>query len=292
MERDIVYHGRHINSEDIIFIKTLIAKNADKSRRFISKEICQEWDWRQENGTLKDMVCRGLLLKLEAEGLITLPPRKQIPNNPFLNRKPPEVVRVDQSPIECNLEDIQPIELRSVRKTKLEKLYNSLIHEYHYLGYAQPVGEKFKYLVLSNERPIGCIGWSSAAWYIGCRDRFIGWSPEIRAKNLHLIAYQTRFLILPWVRVSFLASHLLGLNARIISNDWLDFYKHPIYFLETFVDSEGLGFKGTCYRAANWILLGKTTGRGKLDKANRQNRSIKDVYGYPLHKDFRRILCN
>lgn len=290
MERNIVYHGRNINSKDIIFIKTLIAKNSDKSRRFISKEICQQWNWRQQNGTLKDMVCRGLLLKLERDGLITLPARKQNPNNPFLNRKPPEVVKIDQSPVECNLEDIQPIELRSVRKTKLEKLYNSLIHEYHYLGYSQPVGEKFKYIIISKDRPIGCIGWSSAAWYIGCRDRFIGWPPEVRKKNLHLIAYQTRFLILPWVKVPFLASHLLSLNARIISQDWLNFYKHPIYFLETFVDTEK--FKGICYRAANWIYLGKTTGRGKLDKTNRQNRSIKAVFGYPLHKDFRKILCN
>jgi len=290
MKIDITYHGRRITTKDIAFIKELIAKNPDKSRRFISKEICSKWNWRQQNGALKDMVCRGLLLKLQKEGLITLPPRKRVPNNPFLNRRPPEVLKIDQSPIECNLKDVQPLKLRSVRKTKYEKLYNSLICEHHYLGYKQPVGENFKYIAFSSDRPIGCMGFSSPAWYIGCRDRFIGWSPNIREKNLHLIAYNMRFLILPWVKVPCLASHLLGLASRIVSDDWLGFYNHPIYYLETFVDTEK--FKGTCYRAANWTLLGKTTGRGKLSKTKKVNRSIKDVYGYPLSKNFREILCH
>ena len=290
MSIDIAYRGRHVTGKDITFIKKLIAASPGKSRWFISRELCRQWNWRQQNGALKDMICRGLLLKVESEGLLTLPPRKMITNNPFLKRKPPEVVAVDQIPIECKLKDIQPLELHSVRKTKFEKLYNSLIHEHHYLGYKQPVGENFKYIAMYKGCPIGCIGWSSPAWYIGCRDRFIGWSAEVRKKNLHLIVYQTRFLILPWVKVPFLASHLLGLNARIISDDWSSFYNHPIYFLETFVDTEK--FKGTCYHAANWQLLGATTGRGKLDQTGKKNRSIKAVLGYPLHKNFRKILCS
>jgi len=151
------------------------------------------------------------------------------------------------------------------------------------------VGENLKYLAMYEGRPIACIGWSSPAWYIGCRDRFIGWSGEERKKNLHLIAYQTRFLILPWVRVKYLASHLLGLNARRISADWMNLYNHPIYFLETFVDTEH--FSGTCYRAANWRYLGRTTGRGKLSPSNRKSRSIKAVFGYALQEDFRKVLC-
>ena len=291
MKINIVYHGRQITPKDIIFVKELIASNPDRSRRFISEELCRQWNWRQHNGALKDMICRGLLLKLESDSLIKQPPRKFIPNNPFLNRKPPEVLKVDQSPVECNLGDIQPLKLRLVRKTAFEKLYNSLIHEYHYLKYKQPVGENLKYMAFFRERPVGCIGFSSPAWYIGCRDRFIGWSAEVRKKNLHLMAYQTRFLIHPRVKVSHHASHLLGLNARVVSDDWLSFYKHPVYFLETFVDTEK-NFKGTCYKAANWQLLGKTTGRGKLDQTKKQNRSIKDVYGYPLNKDFRKLLCH
>lgn len=290
MELDIVYHGRQVTRKDIVFIRTLITNNPDKSRWFISRELCRQWDWRQQNGVLKDMVCRGLLLKLESVGLITLPPRKRITNNPFLNRKLPEVVNVDQTPIVCNLEDIQPIELRSVRKSQYEGLYNSLIQEHHYLGYTQPVGEKLKYIAFSHDRPIACMGWTSAVWHIRCRDRFIGWPPEIRKKNLHLIAYNNRFLIVPWVKVSCLASHLLKLSARIVALDWLRFYKHPIYFLETFVDTER--FNGTCYKAANWIYLGKTTGRGKNDQTYRQNRSLKAVFGYPTNKNFRRILCH
>lgn len=291
MKLDLVYRGRHLNSEDIVLIKKVIANNPGKSRRFISEELCRQWNWRQQNGALKDMICRGLLLRLEREGLITLPPRKQLTNNPFRNRKPPEFVKADQTPIACNLKDMkQAIQLASIRRTNLERLYNSLIHEHHYLGYTQPVGENLKYIATFNGSPIACIGWSSPAWYIGCRDRFIGWSAEVRKKNLHLIAYQTRFLILPWVSVPCLASHLLGICARIISADWMSFYNHPIYFLETFVDTER--FSGICYKAANWVLLGKTTGRGKLSPSKKKTRSIKAVFGYPLHSDFRKMLCS
>lgn len=290
MESDFIYQGHKLTHSDIVSIKTLISTNPDKSRWFISRELCRQWNWRQQNGALKDMLCRSILLKLESVGHITLPPRKRIINNPLANRKPPGLVKVDQTPIVCVIKDIQPIELRSVRKTQYEKLYNSLIHEHHYLGYTHPIGENIKYIFFSNGCPIACMGWTSAVRHIGCRDRFIGWSAEIRKKNLHLIAYNTRFLILPWVKVPYLASHLLGLSARIVPGDWLAFYKHPIYFLETFVDTEK--FQGICYRAANWIYLGKTTGRGKNDQTNKQNRSIKAVFGYPLQKNFRRILCH
>jgi len=292
MKAIIVSHGRQLTDKDISFIKQLIDKNSDKSRWFISRELCRQWSWRQLNGALKDMHCRGLLLKLESMGLITLPARKRIIRNPFLNRKPPEPIEVDQSPLKCNVKDIHPLQLLSVRKTQLEKLYNSLIQQHHYLGYRQGVGENFKYIAFFNDRPIACIGWTSPAWHIGCRDRFIGWRAEMRKKNLHLITYQTRFLIVPWVKVPCLASRLLGLNARIISENWLSFYKHPIYFLETFVDTERYGFSGTCYKAANWQYLGKTTGRGRLDQTNRQNRSLKAVFGYPLCKNFRSKLCS
>lgn len=288
--KDIIYHSRKITTADIAFIKELIAKNPGKSRRFISQELCRQWNWRQANGALKDMVCRGLLLKLHREGLITLPARKRVPPNPFLNRKPPKPVEVDNSPIQGSLKDIRPINLQSVRKTEFEKLYNSLICEHHYLGYTHPVGENFKYIAFSSGRPVGCIGFSSPAWYIGARDAFIGWSATVREKNLHLIAYNTRFLVLPWIKVTNLASHLLGLAARTVSSDWLAFYRHPIYYLETFVDSEK--FLGTCYKAAGWKLLGKTTGRGKLAKTHKVNRSLKDVYGYPLKKNFRKVLCH
>jgi hypothetical protein len=168
-------------------------------------------------------------------------------------------------------------------------LFNSLIEHYHYLGYCQPVGEQLKYIVFAEGRPIACLAWSSAPRHIGCRDRFIGWSKEMREKHLSLMACNTRLLILPWVRVSCLASHILGKMARILPNDWEQIYNHPLYYLETFVDQER--FLGTCYRAANWITVGQTTGRGKNDQTHKVNRSIKGVWGYPLSKDFRFHLC-
>jgi len=290
MEIKIKYSNRQITTTEIAFIKDLIQSNPGQSRWFISRQLCRLWNWRQRNGALRDMVCRGLLNKLEAQGLIVQPPKKRDPNNPFINRQPPSLVSVDNSPLSGNLTSLHPIELRSVRKTKDEKLYNSLIHEYHYLKYAQPVGENFKYIAFSNNRPLGCIGWASPAWYIDCRDRFIGWTPEVRQKNLHLLAYNTRFLILPWIKVSNLASHLLSLTAAAISQDWFNFYKHPLYFLETFVDRTR--FNGISYQAANWLYLGQTTGRGRLDATHRQNRSRKEVYGYPLCKNFRGYLCH
>ena len=175
-----------------------------------------------------------------------------------------------------------------MRRTAEEPLFNSLMEEHHYLGYEQPVGEHLKYLVWAQGRPIACLAWSSAPRHLGARDRYIGWIAEARRRNIRFIAYNTRFLILPWVRVEHLASHILGRMAARISDDWQRMYGHPIYFLETFVDPER--FRGTCYRAANWVLLGKTTGRGKQSNSYVPNRSIKEVLGYPLTKRFRELL--
>jgi len=156
------------------------------------------------------------------------------------------------------------------------------------LTYEQPVGEHLKFLVWGQGRPMACVAWSSAPRHLGARDHYIGWNPPARRRNIRFIAYNTRFLILPWVRVDHLASHILGRMAARISDDWQRMYGHPIYFLETFVDPER--FRGTCYRAANWVLLGKTTGRGKQSNSDVPNRSIKQVLGYPLTKRFRELL--
>lgn len=187
------------------------------------------------------------------------------------------------------LSELGPLELRQVRRTPEEALFNSLLRHHHYLGYTQPVGEHLKYLAFAEERPIACVAWSSAPRHLGGRDRFIGWDKQARLKNIRLLAYNTRFLILPWVKVPHLASHILGRMTRTLSVDWQRVYAHPIYFVETFIDPQR--FTGTCYRAANWTVLGETTGRGKDDLAHQANRSIKKVLGYPLVKDFRRRLA-
>ncbi|MEW6163407.1 MAG: Druantia anti-phage system protein DruA [Nitrospirota bacterium] len=203
--------------------------------------------------------------------------------------KKPEFIEVDQTPIEGKLSGIRPVQLHQVRGTPLMRLYNSLIEQYHYLSYTRPVGEHLEYLAMAQGRVIACLGWCSVPRHIGCRDKYIGWNKEQRERNLHYTAINTRFLILPWVRVPHLASHLLGMMARRISNDWQKVYNHGLVWLDSFVDPER-GFKGTCYKAANWIYLGKTTGRGKADNTHKANRSLKDVYGYALRKDFREVL--
>jgi hypothetical protein len=282
------YRGKVVTDVDIALIRQLILDNPNDSRWALSKKLCRAWNWIQHNGTLKDMVCRGLMLELHRAGYIRLPAKKRRVNNPFVNRTKPAKVTIDQSPVNGKLSQIKPLRFCQVRRTGLEKLFNSLIEHYHYLGYCHPVGEQLKYIVYSQQRPIACLAWSSVARHIGCRDRFIGWSAHSRKAHIHLLAYNSRFLILPWVQVRCLASHILARMAKIVCEDWQAVYRHPIYFLETFVDKQR--FAGTCYKAANWIYLGDTTGRGKNDHTNKVNRSIKAVWGYPLSKHFRTLL--
>ena len=285
---ELNYRGRAISSEDILYIREMIAAHPGESRRTLSKKLCEAWQWKQANGALRDMVCRSLLLVRDRAGHIELPPVKFVPRNPLARRARPEPVLLDTTQREGQLRQIQPLEFMQVRRSGDEPLFNSLMEQHHYLGYEQPVGEHLKYLVWSQGRPVACVAWSSAPRHIGARDRYIGWDQRARRRNIHLIAYNTRFLILPWVRVNHLASHILGRMAARISDDWQSMYGHPIYFLETFVDPER--FRGTCYRAANWVVMGATTGRGKQSNSYVPNRSIKQVLGYPLTKRFRELL--
>jgi hypothetical protein len=282
------YRGRVITTEDIVFLRELIASNPGVSRRRLSALLCQAWQWRQANGALRDMVCRGLMLMLDRAGQIELPPVRYRPPNPLARREAPPPMRIDTTPVMGPLNRIQPIELRQVRRTADEPLFNSLMEQYHYLAYEQPVGEHLKYLALAQGLPIACLAWSSAPRHLGSRDRYIGWSAEARRSNIRFIAYNTRFLILPWVRVPHLASHILGKMISELSQDWERVYGHPVYFAETFIDPGR--FRGTCYRAANWKLLGHTTGRGKASNSYKPNRPIKEVLGLPLTPLFRELL--
>jgi hypothetical protein len=289
MDEGIRYRGRIFTEQDIEGVRELVARYPDKSRFFISKELCRLWNWTQANGTPKDMVCRSLLLKLHREGRITLPPPRMAPTWLAGPRKSPARVEVDDSLCAVPLAELAPLSLLPVRRTPLERLYKGLIEEHHYLGFARPVGEHLEYIAFSDTRPVACIGFCSAPRHIGTRDRYLGWKREERIANLHKVAINTRFLILPWVHVPHLASHLLGQIARRISRDWENIYHHPIVWLETFVDP-ARGFTGTCYKAANWQCLGLTTGRGKNDNTRKPNRSLKYVFGYPLVKNFRKAL--
>lgn len=284
----ISYQGQTITEKQLSFIRDLIKNNPNDSRRRLSQKVCLAWNWIQANGSLRDMYCRSVMLYLHRSGHIVLPKHKRIPNNPLANRKKPEKIDLDKTPIVKKVSDIRPVEVKQVRGGSLEKVYNGLISEFHYLGYCHPIGEHLKYIVYWNSRPISCLAFSSSPRHIGARDRYIGWDKEIRTKNLHLIAYNTRFLILPWIQVSYLASHILSCIVKRLPIDWQRHYNHSIYFIETFVDTER--FSGTCYKAANWRYLGLTTGRGKNDKTHKVNKSIKAVWGYPLNKNFKQVL--
>jgi hypothetical protein len=285
----LTYRKRVITQDDISFIGKVIEELWNEGRTAISRRLCEVWDWRQTNGYLKDGVCRGLLLLLEQDQYITLPPRLSTNNNSGKRKNSQATLDFHPAPITGALRDLAPISLRQVRRTPEEKLFNTLIGQYHYLGYTQPVGEHLKYLVYTGDRLLACFTFSSAPYAIDCRDTFLGWSPEARERNRHLLAYNSRFLILPWVTIPHLASHLLGRIAKSISEDWQRLYDHPILWLETFVDTER--FAGTCYRAANWTLLGLTSGRGKYNKTQKQLTSIKAMYSYPLSRDYRQRLC-
>ena len=289
MQTVLRYRGREIEPGDVAFIRELIASKPEASRRTLSLELCRAWGWVQPNGALRDAVCRGLLLALHRGGHIALPEPKLKKRVGAWLRLKPEPVPVDTTPLEISLRELGAVELRQVRRSAEESLVNSLIEHHHYLGYSQPVGEHLKYLVTARGRPLGCFLWSSAPRHLSPRDTYIGWSKAERTANIRFVAYQTRFLILPWVRVPHLASHLLARMSAELSADWQRAYAHPIYFTETFVDPERN--QGTCYRAANWTALGLTKGRGKADLTKRQNRSLKLLFGYPLLKDFRERLC-
>ena len=287
MELVFQYRGRKVTSADVAFINELIAARPEASRRALSLALCAAWGWVQPNGNLRDMVCRGLLLALHRQGHIALPEARNKKHVAWFRRRP-AAVEVCADPLVASLKQLGPVEIRQVRRTPDEALVNGLIEKHHYMGYKSPVGEHLKYLVSANSRPIGCFIWSSSALRLSLRDEFIGWSDGVRRENLHLIAYQTRFLILPWVRVPHLASHLLSRMSRQLSADWQRVYAHPIHFTQTFVDPER--YKGTCYKAANWTYLGITAGRGNNAPTMAATRSRKHLYVYPLVKDFRRRL--
>ena len=288
MEVRLTYRGRVVSAQDVEFIQALIDAHPGASRRALSTELCQAWDWRQPNGRLRDMVCRGLMLELHRAGHIELPPVRCTPPNNVVARRRPQAVGVDSRPLRARLAELKPLVFQQVRGTPQERLFGALMQAHHYLGYTQPVGEHLKYLVWFKDRPIACFAWSSAPRHLGPRDRFIGWSAEARRKNIRYLAYNTRFLILPWVEVANLASHLLGRMAKQVAEDWERVYAHPVVYLESFVDPGR--YSGTCYRAANWLFLGRTTGRGKDARSKRPNRPRKEVLGYPLIRGFRQVL--
>ena len=291
MESATVIQGRKITPADVELIERLMAENPSWGRSRLSVELCERWDWRRSDRRPKDMACRTLLLKLERAGHIVLPPRQTRPPNALRNRSIPHVPHCTEG-IRGGLEALRPLAVTPVRpRCDDDALFKCLVSRYHYLGLRNTVGENVKYLARDCDgRPLACVLFGSAAWKTAPRDDFIGWSRVAREANLGLLTNNTRLLILPWVQVPHLASHLLSRVCRRACSDWMAKYGHPIHLLETFVDHGR--FRGTCYRAANWILAGQTKGRSRNDRYQTLEVPVKDIYLYPLARDFREQLCH
>ncbi len=290
MSTIIKSNGRIISTTDIKLINSLIQQNKSWNRTRLSKELCKIWDWRMPNGQLKDMACRSLLLKLHRMELIHLPEPVHDGRN-HLRNKTSTSPQIDYriSPINSGLKEILPLSVKVVNEKKDALLFNKLLNNHHYLGYKGTVGEHMKYLVFDNrQRPIAALLFGSAAWRLEDRDRFIGWDDTTRQRNLYFLTNNMRFLILPWVKVPNLASHILSKVARRIKTDWIEKYSHPIVLLETFVEIDR--FKGTCYKAANWMYIGKTKGRSRNDRYSKLHVPIKDIYLLPLIANYREVL--
>jgi len=290
MSAELIVQGRTITAGTLGLIRDLLRGHHDWNRTRLSRELCGLWDWRNERGQMKDMACRTLLLKLERRGLIELPPRSGPCRNAFRNRSVPAVLH-STTPIACSLSALGGVEIRVLgsKDRAALGLLRCLVDRYHYLGLKNTVGENLKYLVTDSDgRELGCVLFGSAAWSCRSRDAFLGWDRETRKRNLQRVTNNTRFLILPWVRVPHLASHVLSRVAKRVSADWVERYGHPIHLLETFVERER--FRGTCYRAANWLPVGATTGRSRNDRHKDLQVPVKDVFVYPLTKRFRQRL--
>jgi hypothetical protein len=286
MDETIRVQGREITKDDVELIRRLIEANPSWNRTKLSKELCLLWNWCAANGQIKDMACRSLLRKLEQGGYITLP----WPRTPGRGSRKISIPYVPHKTdlVACSLSDLEPVSICLVEDSVPLQLFQCLLSRYHYLGFRNTVGENIKYLVCDREQnPLACLLFGSAAWKCAARDDFIGWDVETRKLNLKFVTNNMRFLVLPWVRVRHLASHILGRVARRISSDWIEKYGHPIYLLETFVERDC--FRGACYQAANWIYVGHTTGRSR-NGYHDPRVPIKNIYLYPLTKRFRDLL--
>ena len=282
------YNRPEITDEKIEVIKRLIAENPDMGRSRLSVMLCEMWGWRGSNGKTKDMSCRDLLLALDKAGKIVLPELQKTPRRAGDLRKIKHLAH-DGTPIAGSLKDIQPLRVEVVSSKAGLVQFNSYIDQYHYLGFDRYIGERMAYMVYSRDGvALACLLFGSAAWSCRERDIFIGWGKEQRRQNLNMMTNNTRFLIFPWVKVPHLASHILSLIARRASADWELKYGHPVCLLETFVEAGR--FRGTCYKAANWIYVGSTTGRGRDGGHHNAILPVKDIYLYPLAGNYLSML--
>ena len=276
--------GRHFTPQELLQIRAVVLDSSEDHRFAISKKVCQTLDWRQPNGRLKDRACRDVLARLHEIGFLHLPP----PRRPPVRRRP-VLITSDTSPRSGPSMQPRDIDRASFSvvtgagDAKQERLWNEYVERYHYLGYGVPLGPHVKYFVSAQEKPIACLAFGGAAWRVEARDQWIGWSDEQRRRNLSYLVNNTRFLIFPWIEVPNLASRLLSLATRRLPDDWHRLYAYRPVLLETFVPTDQ--YPGTCYRAANWIYVGHTKGRGRMDRQFKADVPKKAMLLYPLVKN-------
>lgn len=283
----MVYSGRNFTSEDIELIKWTRKKYPQLSRTELTRTICEFLEWTTPAGRAKTPQCRAFLEGLEESGLIELPPLELAQRRSPLKSKLTEFT-IDKNPITSELKTIEPIYLEIARAGIELKRWKQYVNEYHMLGYKQVFGSRLSYFIKSGDMILGCVQFSASSWALSSRDEWIGWTVQDRKQRLHLIVNNSRFLILPWVNVKNLASKVLSIAIKQIQADWLREYCYAPVLLETFVDTSH--FAGTCYKASNWIYMGETQGRGRMDRKNEYSLSRKAIYMYPLQKDFKDCL--
>ena len=283
-----IYCGREFSPEDIQTIKLLIEHNPSLKRRPLSRKVCQRLGWLKPNGELKDMTCRVAMLRMHADGLITLPPAQSrgVRVKPHF---PPTTATDPQTPLMQPVHELGALRLCPITDTASSRLWNEFIARYHYLGYTPMSGSQMRYNVFAGDRQVALLSFGASAWRLAGRERFIGWQEPERLRNLQLVINNARFLILPWIQSKGLASKILSRIARQLPVDWHQRYGYAPVLLETFVESQR--HRGTCYKAANWTHVGQTTGRGKKSTVHHQIIPIKDIWLYPLRKDFASLLC-
>lgn len=282
------YCGRTFTPSEIELIGKLIGSDPTLSRYRLSRQVCEQLGWRRPDGGLKDMSCRVALLRMHADGLLRLPAPRRAKPGTF--RAAPEIERAVLAPQNAPAIDLRGLTVETVDKKADSLLWNAFIERHHYLGYEPIPGAQLRYFVRGGGQVLALLSFGASAWKIKPRDEFIGWSPERRRQSLHLIINNARFLLLPWIRCRNLASRVLALISRRLPDDWHARYGFRPVLLETFVEKPR--FTGTCYKAANWLYLGDTQGRGKLDTLHRGGEPIKAIWVYPLRGDFRQQLCN
>jgi hypothetical protein len=283
-----VYCGRHFSAEDIQAIRRLIEQHPQLKRTPLSRKVCELLQWRQANGALKAMSCRVALLRMHAQGLICLPPSQ----NPQNGRRPPVPLTCasdPEPPLIRAVHELPPLRVRQVTIPAVARLWNEYIARYHYLGYTPLSGSQMRYEIFVGEQRVALISFGASAWKLAARERFIGWDDQQRRRNLQLVVNNARFLVLPWIHSKGLASKILSLIARQLPEHWQHRYGYRPVLLETFVETPR--HRGTCYKAANWIHVGQTVGRGKKCLGHQPVMPVKDIWLYPLSRQFRTALC-